>query len=86
MANSRARANNDTDGMVKVLSAAKGGRILGVHMIGPNVSEMIHEACVAMEFGATDLDMSYICHGHPTMSEAVREAHLAAAFGTPIHF
>jgi len=72
--------------MVKVLSAKKGGRILGVHMVGPNVSEMIHESVVAMEFGATDHDVAYICHGHPTLSEAVREAHMDAAFGKPIHF
>ncbi len=55
-------------------------------MIGPNVSEMIHESCVAMEFGGTDVDVSYISHAHPTLSEAVREAHMDAAFGTPIHF
>jgi len=86
MANSRGRTNFDTDGLVKVLSAEKGGRLLGVHMIGPNVSELIHESCVAMEFGATDVDVAQLCHGHPTLSEAVREAHMDAAFGTPIHF
>jgi len=55
-------------------------------MIGPNVSEMIHESVVAMEFGATDHDIAYVCHAHPTLSEAVREAHMDSAFGSPIHF
>ena len=73
----RAVAMNETAGLVKILADSETDRILGVHMCGANVSEMIHEAVVAMEFhGAAD-DLARICHAHPTLSEAVHEAALA---------
>jgi len=74
MANSRARTNHETDGMVKVLEDAASKRIVGVHMVGAGVGEMIGEICVAMEFGASAEDLARTCHAHPTMSEAIREA------------
>jgi dihydrolipoamide dehydrogenase len=67
-----------TDGMVKILSDAKSDRILGVHIIGSEAGTMIHEAVVALEFGASAEDLARICHAHPTLSEAVHEAALAA--------
>ena len=73
-ANSRAKANLATDGFVKVLADAATDRVLGVHMVGPNVSEMIAEAALAMEFGASAEDIARTCHAHPTLSEAVRQA------------
>jgi dihydrolipoamide dehydrogenase len=73
-ANSRAKVNHETDGFVKVLADAKTDRILGVHMIGPDVSEMIGEYCVAMEFSASSEDVARTCHPHPTRSEALRQA------------
>ncbi|MEM5516096.1 dihydrolipoyl dehydrogenase [Henriciella sp. AS95] len=73
-ANSRARTNHETTGFVKVLADAKTDRILGAHMMGVGVGEMIHEICVAMEFGAASEDVARTCHAHPTMSEAVRQA------------
>ena len=80
IANSRARAVNEVNGFVKVLCEKKTGKILGVHMIGGNASEMIHEVAVAMKFGATDKDIANICHGHPTFSEAFKEACLMSSF------
>ena len=77
MANGRARAIGDTTGMVKVLADAKTDEILGVHMIGPMVSELIAEAGVAMEFRASAEDIGRICHAHPSLSEATKEAALA---------
>ncbi len=77
MANGRARALGDTTGFVKMLADAATDRILGVHMIGPYVSELIAEAVVAMEFGASSEDIARICHAHPSLSEATREAALA---------
>jgi dihydrolipoamide dehydrogenase len=77
MANGRARALGDTTGMVKVLADAKTDEILGVHMIGPMVSELIAEAGVAMEFRASAEDIGRICHAHPSLSEATKEAALA---------
>jgi len=77
LANGRARALGDTTGFVKMLADAKTDRILGVHMIGPMVSELIAEAAVAMEFGAASEDIARICHAHPTLSEATKEAALA---------
>jgi dihydrolipoamide dehydrogenase len=74
MANSRARTNHETDGFVKVLEHADTKKILGVHMIGVGVGEMIGEACLAMEFGASAEDIARTCHAHPTMSEALRQA------------
>ncbi|WP_300378237.1 dihydrolipoyl dehydrogenase [Henriciella sp.] len=73
-ANSRARTNHETLGFVKVLADKKTDRILGAHMIGVGVGEMIHEVCVAMEFGAASEDVARTCHAHPTMSEAIRQA------------
>jgi dihydrolipoamide dehydrogenase len=74
MANSRARTNHETDGMVKVLEDAATKKVVGVHMVGAGVGEMIGEVCVAMEFGASAEDIARTCHAHPTMSEAIREA------------
>ena len=74
MANSRARTNHETDGFVKMLADKKTDRILGVHMVGVGVGELIAEICVAMEFGAASEDIARTCHAHPTLSEAVRQA------------
>ncbi|MGB2388973.1 MAG: dihydrolipoyl dehydrogenase, partial [Henriciella sp.] len=74
MANSRARTNHETGGFVKILADAETDRILGAHMIGVGVGEMIGEICVAMEFGAASEDIARTCHAHPTMSEAIRQA------------
>ncbi len=77
MANGRARALGDTTGFVKFIADKKTDRILGVHIIGPMASELIAEAVVAMEFGASSEDISMICHAHPSLSEAMKEAALA---------
>jgi dihydrolipoamide dehydrogenase len=77
MANGRARALGDTRGFVKLLADARTDRVLGMHAIGPLVSELIAEGVVAMEFGAASEDIARICHAHPTLSEAVKEAALA---------
>ena len=74
MANSRARTNHETAGFVKILAEEGTDRILGAHMIGVGVGEMIAEICVAMEFGASSEDVARTCHAHPTLSEAVRQA------------
>ena len=74
MANSRARTNHETDGLVKVLEEVATKKVVGVHMVGAGVGEMIGEICVAMEFGASAEDIARTCHAHPTMSEAIREA------------
>ena len=73
-ANSRAKINHETEGFVKVLADESTDEILGVHMVGPSVSEMIGEYCVAMEFAASSEDIALICHPHPTRSEALRQA------------
>ena len=73
-ANSRAKVNHEAEGFVKVLADATTDQILGVHMIGPQVGEMIGEYCVAMEFGAASEDIARTCHPHPTRSEALRQA------------
>ena len=73
-ANSRARTNHQTDGFVKILADASTDQILGAHMLGVGVGEMIHEICIAMEFGAASEDIARTCHAHPTLSEAVRQA------------
>jgi dihydrolipoamide dehydrogenase len=73
-ANARAKVNHETEGFVKVLADAKTDRVLGAHMIGPNVSEMIGEYAVAMEFSAASEDVARTCHPHPTRSEALRQA------------
>jgi dihydrolipoamide dehydrogenase len=77
MANGRARALGDTTGMVKVLADAQSDEILGVHIVGPMASELISEAVVAMEFKASSEDIARICHAHPSLSEATKEAALA---------
>lgn len=84
IANGRARAMNQTEGMVKVLTDAATDKVLGVHIIGFGAGEMIHEAAVLMEFGGSAEDLARTCHAHPTMSEAVKEAALAA-WEKPIH-
>ncbi len=83
-ANGRARAMNHTDGFVKVLADKASDRVLGVHIVGFGAGEMIHEGAVLMEFGGSAEDLARTCHAHPTMSEAVREAAMAAWF-KPIH-
>lgn len=77
LANGRALGQGDTTGFVKMLADAKTDRILGVHIIGNNASELIAEAVVAMEFGASSEDVARICHAHPTLSEVMHEAALA---------
>ncbi|KAK0088098.1 hypothetical protein PV325_013194 [Microctonus aethiopoides] len=86
MANSRAKTNLETDGFAKVLACKNTDKILGVHMIGPVAGELINEAVLAMEYGASAEDVARVCHAHPTCSEALREAHLAAYCGKPINF
>ncbi len=76
-ANGRAKAMRKSDGFIKVLADKKTDRVLGVHMIGAAVGEMIHEACVLMEFGGSAEDLARTCHAHPTLSEAVKEAAMA---------
>ncbi|WP_109316323.1 dihydrolipoyl dehydrogenase [Pseudovibrio ascidiaceicola] len=83
-ANGRAKATLHTDGFVKVLADAETDRVLGVHIVGVGAGEMIHEACVLMEFGGSSEDLGRTCHAHPTMSEAVKEAAMAT-FAKPIH-
>merc|ERR1712156_1330379 len=84
-ANSRAKCNNDTDGLVKILGDKKTDRLLGAHIIGPGAGEMINEAALAMEYGASCEDIARVCHAHPTCSEAFREANLAAWSGKAIN-
>jgi dihydrolipoamide dehydrogenase len=84
MGNGRAKANFAADGFVKILADKDTDRILGAHIIGPMAGDLIHEICVAMEFGAAAEDVALTCHAHPTYSEAVREAALACGDG-PIH-
>ena len=84
MGNGRAKANFAGDGFVKILADKSTDRILGAHIIGPMAGDLIHEICVAMEFGAAAEDLARTCHAHPTYSEAVREAALACGDG-PIH-
>jgi dihydrolipoamide dehydrogenase len=74
LANSRARTNHETEGFVKLLEDAATLKVVGAHMIGVGVGEMIGEVCVAMEFGASAEDIARTCHAHPTMTEAIREA------------
>ena len=76
-ANGRSKVNQTTDGFVKILADAKTDRVLGCHIIGREAGEMIHEACVLMEFGGAAEDLARTCHAHPTRSEAVKEAALA---------
>ena len=81
MGNGRAKANFAADGFVKILADKETDRILGCHIIGPMAGDLIHEVCVAMEFGAAAQDLALTCHAHPTYSEAVREAALACGDG-----
>ena len=84
MANSRARANGDSEGFVKILADAATDEVLGVHIIGPDAGTLIAELALAMEFGASSEDIARTCHAHPTLNEAVKEAALAVE-GAPIH-
>jgi dihydrolipoamide dehydrogenase len=83
-ANSRAKTNQDSDGFVKVITDAATDRVLGAHLIGSNAGEAIAEFVLAMEYGASAEDIGRTCHAHPTMSEAIKEACMAA-FDKPIH-
>jgi dihydrolipoamide dehydrogenase len=76
-ANGRSKVNQTTDGFVKVLADAKTDRVLGVHIVGREAGELIHEAAVLMEFGGSAEDLARTCHAHPTRSEAIKEAALA---------
>ena len=84
MANSRAKTVNEPEGFVKILADDKTDRVLGVHMIGSHVGEMIAEMAIAMEFGASSEDIARTCHAHPTFSEAIKEAALSVD-KRPIH-
>lgn len=81
VANSRARTNEDSEGLVKVITDADTDRILGVHILSANAGELIAEATLAIEYGASAEDVARTCHAHPTLSEAVKEACLEK----PIH-
>ncbi|SCV00989.1 LAMI_0G08614g1_1 [Lachancea mirantina] len=85
IANSRAKTNMDSEGFVKILIDADTERLLGAHIIGPNAGEMIAEAGLALEYGASAEDIARVCHAHPTLSEAFKEANLAA-YSKPINF
>ena len=76
-ANGRAKANGTTDGFVKILADKASDRVLGVHIVGPHAGDLIAEAAIAMEFGASSEDIARTCHAHPTLAEAVKEAALA---------
>ncbi|XP_074307350.1 dihydrolipoyl dehydrogenase, mitochondrial-like [Silene latifolia] len=84
MANSRAKAIDDAEGLVKILAEKESDRILGVHIMSPNAGELIHEAVLALQYGASSEDIARTCHAHPTMSEAVKEAAMAT-YDKPIH-
>ncbi|GAB0136021.1 hypothetical protein EsDP_00004339 [Epichloe bromicola] len=84
-ANSRAKTNLDTDGLVKMLADPETDRLLGVHIIGPNAGEMIAEGTLALEYGASTEDIARTCHAHPTLSEAFKEAAMATS-SKAIHF
>jgi len=85
VANSRAKTNLDTEGVVKILTEKETDRILGAHIIGPNAGEMIAEAVLAVEYGASSEDIARTTHAHPTLSEAFKEAAMAAG-SKAIHF
>jgi dihydrolipoamide dehydrogenase len=85
-ANSRAKTNNEPDGFVKVLSSAEDDRLLGVHIINGQAGELIGEACLAIEYGASTEDIARVCHAHPTLSEAVKGAAQLTAFGKAVNF
>ena len=82
--NARAKAGCQSEGFVKIMADASTDRILGAHIIGPAAGDLIHEVCVAMEFGASAQDLALTCHAHPTHAEALKEADMAVT-GKPIH-
>ena len=84
MANSRARAVGQAEGLVKVIADAATDRVLGVHIIGPEAGTVIAEAVLALEYGASSEDIARTCHAHPTMNEALKEAAMAV-YAKPIH-
>ena len=84
-ANSRARTNNEPEGLVKILSCAETDKMLGIHILGTHAGEMIAEGVLAYEYGASSEDVARTCHAHPTLSEAFKEACMAA-YDKPIHF
>ena len=84
IANSRAKTNRQTEGFVKIIADAETDKVLGVHMVGSDAGNMIAEAVLAMEFGASAEDIALTCHAHPTHTEAVKEAAMAV-FAKPIH-
>ena len=84
MANSRAKAIDDAEGLVKVLAEKESDKILGVHIMAPNAGELIHEAVIALQYDASSEDIARVCHAHPTMSEALKEAAMAT-YDKPIH-
>lgn len=84
MANSRAKAIDDAEGIVKILAEKETDKILGVHIMSPNAGELIHEAVLALQYGAASEDIARTCHAHPTMSEALKEAAMAT-YDKPIH-
>ncbi|ETS02664.1 dihydrolipoyl dehydrogenase [Trichoderma reesei RUT C-30] len=84
-ANSRAKTNLDTDGLVKILADPETDRLLGAHIVGPGAGEMIAEATLALEYGASSEDIARTCHAHPTLSEAFKEAAMAT-YAKAIHF
>lgn len=84
-ANSRAKTNLDTEGMVKMLADPETDRLLGVHIVGPNAGEMIAEATLALEYGASSEDIARTCHAHPTLAEAFKEAAMAT-YAKAIHY
>ena len=84
LANGRARSMNETEGQVKILADARTDRVIGVHILGSRASDMIAEAAIAMEFGASAEDIARTCHAHPTLPEAVKEAALAV-HGRPLN-
>ncbi|KAK7488608.1 hypothetical protein BaRGS_00020225 [Batillaria attramentaria] len=86
LANSRAKCNSDTDGMVKVLGDKQTDRLLGAHIVGSVAGELINEAALALEYGASCEDVARVCHAHPTVAEAFREANIACSFGKPINY
>ncbi|XP_028552567.1 dihydrolipoyl dehydrogenase, mitochondrial-like [Dendrobium catenatum] len=84
LANSRAKAIDDAEGIVKIIAEKETDKILGVHIMAPNAGELIHEAVLALHYGASSEDIARTCHAHPTMSEALKEAAMAT-YDRPIH-
>lgn len=84
-ANSRAKANADETGFVKVLADKANDKILGVHIINALAGELIGEACIAIEYGAASEDIARVCHAHPTLSEALKGASQMTAYGKAVN-